>query len=43
MEQGDCNGNGIGDVCELYADMNEDGIVNGLDLAIFKNEYGLTE
>jgi len=44
MEQGDCNGNGCGDVCECYMDCNNsgagDGKVTGADLSLLKNEYG---
>jgi len=44
MEQGDCNGNGCGDVCECYMDCNNtgagDGKVTGSDLGVLKNEYG---
>ena len=40
MEQGDCNRNGCGDVCECYADFSDDGKVTGADLAVLKQEYG---
>jgi len=44
MSQGDCNGNGIGDVCECYMDCNNagagDGKITGLDLEAVKDEYG---
>jgi len=44
MDQGDCNENGCGDVCECYMDCNNDGEgdgkVGGPDLALFKSEYG---
>jgi len=44
MEQGDCNSNGCGDVCECYMDCNNsgagDGKVTGSDLAVLKQEYG---
>jgi len=39
-EQGDCNGNGIGDVCECYADCNSDTKVELQDLVIMKGEFG---
>jgi len=39
MEQGDINGNGIGDVCECYADIKGDGKVNSSDLLIMKLDY----
>jgi len=39
MEQGDINENGVGDVCECYADWNSDGIVSGADLDKFDAEY----
>ncbi len=38
--QGDCNGNGVGDVCECYADDNEDGAVTTKDYGILKHEFG---
>ena len=44
LQQGDCNANGCGDVCECYMDCNNDGVgdgkVTGSDLAVLKNEYG---
>jgi len=44
MEQGDCNNNGCGDVCECYMDCNNsgagDGKVTGADLTVFRVEYG---
>ena len=42
MEQGDCNDNGVGDVCECYANFNypTDFKVNVSDLGVFKREYG---
>jgi len=40
LKQGDCNENGCGDVCECYADYNDDLKVTGADLLILKNEYG---
>ena len=42
MEQGDCNGNTVGDVCECYANFNypTDLKVNASDLGVFKLEYG---
>ena len=40
MVQGDCNGNGIGDVCECYADCDNDAEVGLFDLIIIKGEYG---
>jgi hypothetical protein len=39
MEQGDINGNGIGDVCECYADLSGDGKVNSSDLLKMKLDY----
>jgi hypothetical protein len=39
MEQGDINGNGIGDACECYADLSGDGKVNSSDLLIMKLDY----
>jgi hypothetical protein len=39
MEQGDGNGNGIGDACECYADLSGDGKVNSSDLLIMKLDY----
>jgi hypothetical protein len=38
--QGDCNSNGCGDVCECYADFDNDGFVDGDDLSILKKDYG---
>ena len=40
IEQGDCNNNEIGDVCECYADSNEDGTVSVWDYIIYKQEFG---
>ena len=44
MSQGDCNGNGCGDVCECLLDCNKDGVgdgkVTGSDLGVLKGEYG---
>jgi len=39
MEQGDCNGNGRGDVCECYADCNCDTKVDLSDLVLMKAEF----
>lgn len=39
MQQSDINANGIGDVCECYADGNHDGKVNLLDVLSVKAEY----
>jgi hypothetical protein len=39
MEQGDCNGNGIGDVCECYADCDCSTNVNLSDLVMMKAQY----
>lgn len=40
MEQGDCNGNSIGDVCECYADFDNDTQVGLFDLITMKSEFG---
>jgi len=44
LEQGDCNSNGCGDVCECYMDCNNSGVgdgkVIGSDLGVLKGEYG---
>lgn len=42
MEQGDCNDNGVGDVCECYATFSypADLKVNASDLGVYKLEYG---
>ena len=42
LAQGDCNGNGSGDVCECYANFNypTDLKVNASDLGVYKLEYG---
>ena len=42
MEQGDFNGNTIGDVCECYADLDDDQEIGLFDLNIMKNEHGIT-
>jgi rhodanese-related sulfurtransferase len=42
MEQGDMNGNTIGDACECYADATNDGKVNLTDLGKLKAEFGKT-
>ena len=44
LVQGDYNGNGIGDVCECYANFTypNDLRVNVSDLGVFKQEYGRT-
>jgi hypothetical protein len=39
MEQGDCNGNGVGDVCECYADCNCDTKVDLSDLVLMRQEF----
>ncbi len=39
MDQGDFNGNGIGDVCECYADCNCDTKVDLSDLVLMKTEF----
>jgi len=39
LEQGDGNGNGVGDACECYADCNRDTRVNLTDLVIMKGEF----
>ena len=39
-EQGDFNGNGIGDACECYADGNKDGRVSVWDYVVYKEEFG---
>jgi hypothetical protein len=39
MEQGDCNGNGVGDACECYADCNCSTAVNMSDLVLMKDQY----
>ena len=41
MEQGDWNQNGVGDVCECYADFNEDGRVDMSDIRIMRTEFYL--
>ncbi len=38
-EQGDINNNGIGDVCECYADCDNSTRVDIFDLAVMKNDY----
>jgi hypothetical protein len=43
MEQADINGNGIGDVCECYADLNNSLDVNSSDLLILKIEYNRSD
>jgi len=40
MQQADINANGIGDVCECYADGNHDTMVNIMDFVAYKNERG---
>ena len=40
MNQEDFNDNGIGDVCECYADYNNDHKVTGADKALATIEYG---
>jgi len=47
MNQGDCNGNGIGDACECYADIsgstgNPDSKVDAFDLLKMKQEFNRT-
>ena len=39
MEQGDINGDGIGDACECYADIACDTKVDLQDLVILKGEF----
>jgi hypothetical protein len=39
MEQQDYNGNGVGDVCECYANLNGDNKVNSSDLLLLKIDY----
>jgi len=39
MEQGDCNGNGIGDVCECYTDFSGDGKVFPDDAMVLLEEW----
>jgi len=39
MVQGDCNGNGIGDACECYADCNCSTKVDLADLVLMKREF----
>jgi len=41
--QGDYNGNGIGDACEGYADVDGNGGVNLADLMVLIGEYGRTD
>jgi len=43
MNQEDCNGNGIGDACECYAEFDGDGTVYPSDLSVFLGEYGRTD
>jgi len=43
MNQEDCNNNCIGDVCECYADFDNDSNVYPSDLSIFLDEYGRTD
>ena len=43
MEQGDWNENGIGDVCECYADFNDDGKVSIWDFIRIKREFGIMD
>ena len=40
MMQGDYNGNGYGDVCDCYADFNQDGRVSIPDYSLMRQEYG---
>jgi len=47
LEQGDCNGNGIGDACECYADVSgtagsPDSKVDAFDLLKMKQEFNRT-
>ncbi len=39
LAQGDINGNGCGDACECYADVNDSGKVDLSDLVIMKGEF----
>ena len=39
-EQGDYNENGVGDVCECYANIDDDLEIGLFDLIIMKNEHG---
>lgn len=41
--QGDSNDDGIGDVCECYADFNGDGAVAISDVFLIKSEWGRTD
>ena len=38
--QEDCNSNGIGDVCECYANLDDDLEIGLFDLIVIKTEYG---
>ena len=40
IEQGDINGNGIGDVCECYADCDNNTNVGLSDIGIMKTDFG---
>ena len=37
-DQRDTNGNGVGNACD--GDLNNDGVVNALDLGLFKKAFG---
>ena len=39
LSQGDCNGDGCGDACECYADIDNDGKVQLSDLVIMKSQF----
>jgi rhodanese-related sulfurtransferase len=41
-DQGDYNANGVGDVCECYANIDGDDAIGLFDLAIVKSEFGNT-
>ena len=43
LEQGDCNLNDIGDVCECYVNIDDDLEIGLFDLIIMKNEYGRSD
>jgi parallel beta-helix repeat protein len=43
LNQSDVNGNGIGNACECYSDLNGDGDVNSADLLIMKIDYTRTD
>ena len=43
LNQNDVNGNGIGNACECYSDLNGSGNVNSADLPIMKIDYNRTD